>query len=177
MSQKSTEQTENCTFEPQLEQDNAEFTLIWHKLSHNQRRFVVAMRECSTKAEAAEAIGLTQSTVYRWPEIVDTAIAMMDRHVKDAAISVLADAVAKAALIKVGGLDSDDEAIRLATSSEVLDRVLGRATQAVKHEGTGDDGEIKVKQVGLTEEEEKAAMDAFYHRVLEEVRDRHSEGA
>ena len=42
--------------------------------------------------------------------------------------------------------------------------------------GTGDQGEITVKQVGLTPEEEKAAMDAFYHRVLEEARARSSEG-
>jgi len=50
------------------------------------------------------------------------------------------------------------------------------ATTKVQHSGTGKDGEIEVKQVGLNPEEAKAAMDAFYHRVLAEIRERHPEG-
>ena len=149
MSQTSTEQTENCTFEAFPEQDGAEFLALWRQLSHNQRGFVVAMRECHNKTEAAEAIGLTPSTVYRWPGIVDQAIALMDWHVKDAAVQILADAVAKAALVKVGGLDSEDESVRQDTASEVLDRILGRATQAIKHEGTGPENEIVFKVSGI----------------------------
>jgi len=140
-------QNDRSLTENSISEGDSEFSRLWRQLSHNQRRFVVAMRECSTKAEGAKAIELEPDTVYRWPDIVDDAIDLMDLHVKDAAVQVLADAVAKAALIKVSGLDSGDETLRQATASEVMDRVLGRAQQRHEVAGTGEGGALLIQYV------------------------------
>ena len=112
---------------------------IWGNLTHNQRRFVVAMQEFPTKKAAAESIDLEPDTVYRWPEDVDEAIVLMSRDVREAATGVLAAALAKAAMTKVAGLDSGDERTRQQVAAEILDRMLGKATQRseVQHEGEG----------------------------------------
>jgi hypothetical protein len=115
-----------------LPQAGEEFTRIWDGLSHNQRRFVLAMLDCNTKKEAAEHIGLIPDTVYRWPKTVDLAIDMVLNHAREAATSVLRDNLLRAALVKVGGLDSDDEAIAQKTATEIIDRELGRAAQSMK---------------------------------------------
>ena len=47
------------------------------QLSYDQLRFLAAMAECSTKAEAADAIGVKRDTVYHWPDIVDDALRLM----------------------------------------------------------------------------------------------------
>jgi hypothetical protein len=123
---------------PISEQDSEEFAEIWKRLNHNQRRFVVQMAESSNKKEAALAIGLHETTVYNWPKDVDKAVTLYHAHVSDAAAKMLADGVAKAALIKLGGLDSSDEKIRQSASSEILDRVLGKAAQVIEAEGGFD---------------------------------------
>ena len=128
------------------------FSEVWRELSHNQRRFVVAMRQCSTKAEGAKLIQLEPDTVYRWPALVDEAIDLMDDSIKDASVEILSFAAAKAAMLKVGGMDSDDEKVRQDSASEILDRVLGRPQQAIKHEGTGEGGAIIVEQRYTVEE-------------------------
>jgi len=100
------------------------------------------MRECTTKAEGAKLVNLEPDTVYRWPEMVDTAISLMDAQIKNTTIEILAEAVAKAAMVKIGGMDSNDEKTRQDAASEVLDRVLGKATQGIELGGKGQDGTI-----------------------------------
>lgn len=107
------------------------FEEIWAKLNHNQRRFVIAMQECSTKAEAAKAVGMEPNTVYSWPNIVDEAVALLNQDIKNAAIDILASGAAKAAMIKLAGLDSSDEDMRQKVASEVLDRILGKAMSSM----------------------------------------------
>jgi hypothetical protein len=116
----------------------ADFQRLWAVLSHNQQRFAVAMLECPTKKEAAIAVGLEPDTVYRWNGETDVVIAYMRDRARDAAFGVLESAVVKAATIKRAGLDSNDEKMRQDVASEVLDRVLGRATQ--RTEVSGPDG-------------------------------------
>lgn len=111
---------------------------IWAKLSRNQRRFVIAMLESPTKKEAAEAIGMSPDTVYRWPDEVFDAIAAIEADRQASAISILAANVPKAAMVKTAGLDSDNEKIRQDSATEVLDRVLGKPMQ--RSEVTGGDG-------------------------------------
>ena len=85
---------------------------IWPKLSRNQRRFVVASQEYASKKDAAEAIGIKHDTVYRWPKIIDEAIFLMAENIKEASLDILASSAAKAAMIKITGLDSGNEKIR-----------------------------------------------------------------
>ena len=111
---------------------------LWPQLTRNQRRFVVAMQDCATKKEAAEAIGLQPDTVYRWPDLVDTAIQVLSDDIEGAVLDILTSSAAKAALVKVAGLDDDDDRLRQAVASEILDRILGKPTQ--RQELTGADG-------------------------------------
>ena len=118
---------------------------MWPQLSRNQRRFVVAMQECATKKEAAESIGLEADTVYRWPSIVDDAVKILSDDVEAAVWDILADSAAKAAMVKVAGLDENDDKLRQAVASEILDRIMGRPTQ--RQEITGADGSEVVIRV------------------------------
>ena len=112
---------------------------IWNNLTRNQRRFAVAMQEYSTKKDAAISIGLEPDTVYRWNGIVDEAVELLSNDVAVAAYSILESYGVKAAMIKAGGLDSDTEKVRQDSSSEIMDRILGKPTQ--RNEITGKDGE------------------------------------
>ena len=131
-------------------------------------KFLARMRGSGNVRASCSAAGIPRSTAYYWRNKFKTFEQEWNDAKEDA----------------VDGLDL--EAWRRATE-EKSDRLLMfllkahkpevyNPTQTIKHEGTGDQGEITVKQVGLTPEEEKAAMDAFYHRVLEEARARSSEG-
>jgi hypothetical protein len=96
------------------------------------------MLEYPTKKEAAEAIGLDPRTVYRWPDAIDEAIEFLISDAIQSAHDILEQSVVKAAQIKRAGLDSDDEKLRQGVSSEILDRMLGRATQ--RQEISGPEG-------------------------------------
>lgn len=122
------------------------FSAIWAQLNHNQRRYVVAMQESSTKREAAQAIDLEPDTVYRWPTLVDEAVELMALNIKDAAIDILANAAVKAAMIKVAGLDSSNEKIRQDAATEILDRQLGKPLQKSEVAGEGG-GPLLIKYV------------------------------
>lgn len=118
----SSQNTEKSTSSPEL-------TQLWRGLSHNQRRFAVAMLECPTKKDAALSVGVTPDAVYRWPETVDRVIELLMEDAAQSAYGILEQSVVKAAAIKRAGLDSDDERVRQGVSTEILDRVLGKAMQ------------------------------------------------
>ena len=101
-----------------------QFAAIWATLGHNQRRFVIAMLECSTKKEAAESIGIKPDTAYHWNGQVDEATALARQDIQSAAVGILGAASTKAAAIKTAGLDSDNERLRQDAASEILDRNL-----------------------------------------------------
>ena len=106
-----------------------EFRQIWQALNHNQQRFAVAALRFPSKSAAAISIGVEPDTVYRWNGVVDDAVQYMKDRAKDAAIEILTDSAVEASMVKRTGLASDDERIRQATATEVLDRVLGKPTQ------------------------------------------------
>lgn len=108
------------------------FIEVWGLLSHNQRRYVVAMQECTTKKEAAAAIDLEPDTIYRWPALVDEAVSLLNGNVRESAVQMLTHSLTKAAMVKITGMDSDDEKIRQGAASEILDRVLGKAVQPIE---------------------------------------------
>lgn len=106
------------------------------QLTPNQLRFVVAMKECSTKKEAAKAIDLEPNTVYGWPKIVDDAVRLVALSEEEAARAIRKRSLVKAIMVKVSGLDSDDEGTRQKTATEIIEWELGKASQPV----TGKDG-------------------------------------
>ena len=101
------------------------------ELSVDQLRWVVARLECSTDKEAAERIGVTPATVYRWPASVREAPRLLALDGVLTARQVLRRCVAKAAQVLVATLDDDDPRVRLRAAREILNRELGRPKQTV----------------------------------------------
>lgn len=114
------------------------FTQMWQTLNHNQQRFAVAMLDSASKKEAAEAIGIEPNTAYGWNGVVDRVVSIMRTQAKDAAIAILTNSAVKAAMIDASLLDCYDPKIRQDAAEDILDRVLGRATQRLEH--SGEDG-------------------------------------
>jgi len=108
---------------------------ILTQLSTDQIRFVVARQEFSTDKEAAEAIGISAQTVYRWPDAVKEAVRLMSVDGLVTAQVVRKRALAKAMLVKVDGLDSDDERLRQNVATEVIEWEMGKATQTTELKG------------------------------------------
>ena len=125
-----TETVENLTSDDR-------FAQIWKLLTHNQRRFVVQMTDSPTKKEAAEIIGLDPRTVYAWPKFIDEAVGLLLENAKTSAVEMLTSALARAVMIKLAGLDSNDEKMRQDAASEVIDRILGKAKQTNELTGAG----------------------------------------
>jgi len=133
------------------EQSTSErFSELWQALSHNQRRFAVAMLECNTKAEGACAIGLKPNTVYGWGNTVDEIIDLLIGDAKETAVGILTGALHKAVMVKVAGMDDDEPRVRQDAASEIIDRVLGRASQSLALTGKGG-GPIEMVGISLTE--------------------------
>ena len=115
------------------------FSVLWNELTPLQRRFVVSMQEYPTKKEAAEALGISPSTVYNWGQNsgVDDAVDFMSNNIALATLGILQANATKAAMVKAHGLDSDNEKIRQDVASEILDRQLGKATQRQEIDHSG----------------------------------------
>ena len=105
-------------------------------LSKDQIRFVVALQEYSTKKEAAEAIGIKPNTTYGWNSEIDEAAALMAQERLEFAKAVRRSALNKAIMVKIAGLDSDNEAVRQKAASEIIEWELGKAIMRQEHTGT-----------------------------------------
>uniref|UniRef100_A0A6M3J661 Uncharacterized protein n=1 Tax=viral metagenome TaxID=1070528 RepID=A0A6M3J661_9ZZZZ len=108
---------------------DADFRRLWQQLTHNQRRFAVAMLDYPSKKEAALAVQIEPNTAYKWNSHVDDVVKFLLDRAAESAFDILEGGVVKAAMLKLAGLDSDDEKTRQGVATEVLDRILGRATQ------------------------------------------------
>lgn len=131
---------------------------VLERLSTDQIRFVVARQEYSTDKEAAQQIGVKPNTVYTWKHKgapIDEAVRLMACDGIVVARTILKRNLAKAAAVKVAGLDSGDERIRQGVSTEVLDRELGRPTQ--RQEITGEGGKDLI--IVIKKREADAARD------------------
>jgi len=122
------------------------------QLSTDQIRFVVARQEFATDKEAANAIGIKPDTVYHWPEIVKDAVRLMADDGLVTALHLRRRNLAKAMLVKVKGLESDDDKIRQSVATEIIEWELGRATQPQTDEHSGD-VTIRVLRGGDTEDD------------------------
>lgn len=126
-------------------------------LSVDQLRFVAAMQHTASKKEAAELIGLAPNTVYKWPGVVDEAVLLSAQDKEAAAREVSANHLLKAMMVKLKGLDSDDEALRQKVASEIIEWNLGKAIQ--KQDVTA---KIEVDDTtGLSPEQRLARVNAY----------------
>lgn len=122
-------------------QDDGQMTFdqAWESLSQTQKKFVLAMQDCSTKKEAAEQVGVAQRTTYAWPDEVDFCIDRLIDHQLDAVRTELR----QLALDAVGELPdlvaSDDESTKLQAVKYVLDQAIGKAKQTQQ---------VEQKQIG-----------------------------
>ena len=99
------------------------------KLSKDQLRFIVALQDYPSKKEAAEAIGLKPNTVYNWNGDIDEAIQLMAQERLEGAKAIRKNALIKAIMVKIAGLDSGDEALRQKVATEIIEWELGKALQ------------------------------------------------
>ena len=123
---------------------------ILAQLSTDQIRFVVARQEFSTDKEAAEAIGVSPQTVYRWPDTVKDAVRLMATDGLVTAQIVRKRALAKAMLVKVGGLDLRDDRLRQAVATEIIEWEMGRAMQRQEVSGP-DRGPLEISDANSKE--------------------------
>lgn len=100
-------------------------------LSKDQLRYVVASLDYPTKKEAAEAVALRPNTIYGWPEYVDEAIKLMAIEAADSALAIRRRNLVKAMMVKVAGLDADDDAVRQKAATEIIEWELGKAGQNI----------------------------------------------
>ena len=108
------------------------------QLTTDQIRFVVARQECSSDKEAAHMIGMSESTIYRWPATVKQAVTLMVNDGIKTALHVRRRALAKAMLVKVRGLDSSDERVRQSAATEVIEWEMGKAVQRNQNMESGE---------------------------------------
>lgn len=101
------------------------------QLSKDQLRYVVAFQDYPSKKDAAEAVGIKPNTVYNWPDVVDVVAQMMAMESADSALAIRRRNVVKAMMVKVTGLDSNDERIRQNAATEIIEGELGKAGQKV----------------------------------------------
>jgi len=104
-------------------------TELLSQMSKDQVRFVVASMDYPSKREAAIAIGISPTTVYKWPETINEAITLMAIESSQAAIAMRKRALVKAMAVKVAGLDCDDDALRQRVATEIVEWELGKAQQ------------------------------------------------
>lgn len=114
------------------------------QLSTMQIKYVVARQSTQTVTEAANEVGIKPDTVYRWPKIVKEAVRLMAADGLIVARHILHSNVAKAAMVKAGGLDSKSEKTQQDAATDILDR-------AGLKEPTRFDITSKGKQVGQAE--------------------------
>lgn len=116
---------------------------ILGQLSFDQIRFVVARQECATDREAARAIGIQPNTVAKWRHR-GTPIALALEHMAMDSLTVATEirrqALTKAMMVKIKGLDHKSAQIAQKAATEIIEWEMGRAVQRQehKHEGTVD---------------------------------------
>jgi len=107
---------------------------IVRTLTPAQMRYVLEAPRHKNKREAAKAAGVKAETVYRWPPEVDRAIDLIALSEVDAALAYRQTLLVKAINVKAEGLDSEDETIRQRAATEVIEWILGKATQKTEVE-------------------------------------------
>jgi hypothetical protein len=91
----------------------------------DQVKWVMRRLTSSTDKEAAEAIGLSPSTVSRWDNKAElnNAVSLLLREPINAAVEMLRGAAVKAAQAIIDTMDTEDEKLKLTAANDLLDRI------------------------------------------------------
>jgi len=112
------------------------------KLTDQRLDYVIARSRVNTDSQALRDAGINRSSFYSWTLEERTALNELAQRVKREvalrAVMVLQDAAEDAAQVKVSGLKSRNEHVKQSASTEILDRVIGKAVN--KTEITGANG-------------------------------------
>jgi len=129
--------------------DIGELAKILNQLTITQLRFIVARNESKSDREAAEAIGISPSTVKGWDNKaqVDEAIRLMLFDGVIMARTLRRRNLAKAMAVKVSGLDSVDEKLRQSVATEIVEWEMGKAQGSVDVTSKGE--QIQYINVGV----------------------------
>ena len=104
---------------------------VMASLTPDQLRFVVEMPNHRTKKDCALALGLNVNTAYNWGDNVDLAIELMARNVVEGALAIRKRNLAKAMMVKVAGLDDDNDTLRQKVATEIIEWEIGKAGQSL----------------------------------------------
>jgi len=143
-------ESQTITDENRLDRTTDDLEALCQRLTVDQIRFVVARNEHSSDKATAEFLGVSPNTVKDWKykgAPIDEAVRLMAQDGLIVAANVRRRNLAKAMLVKVAGLDSDDERLRQSVATEIVEWEMGRAQQSTKIEGTGDDGALLIRYV------------------------------
>jgi len=116
-----------------------EYAAVLRQLTFDQIRFVISRQDFLTDKEAAENVHLKPDTVKKWKykgAPIDEAVRLMGLDGLVLAREIRRRNLAKAMAVKVGGLDSEDERLRQAVATEVIEWEMGKATQPTKNDNT-----------------------------------------
>ena len=112
--------------------------VVLSQLTSDQIRFVVSRQEHNTDRGAAEAKEISPNTVKNWKVKgvpIDEAVRLMALDGLVTALHVRKRSLAKAMMVKVGGLDSESEAARQKAATEIIEWEMGKAMQPTKVDG------------------------------------------
>ena len=111
-------------------------------LTDQRLDYVMARSKVNSDRKAIIESGVNRNTFYSWPvderEKLNGLAQRIKREAATRALIVIQDAAEEAARVKVSGLKSRNEHIKQDASTEILDRIVGKA--ANKTEITGKDG-------------------------------------
>jgi len=128
-----------------------ELKAVSDQLTVDQLRFVQARQEFNSDKAAAEHLEISPDTVKSWKRKgypIDRACELIASDGVNFAAAVRRKHLLKAMLVKVGGLDSEDERLRQSVATEIVEWEMGKAQQPTKLEGTGEGGAIRIEVVG-----------------------------
>jgi ACT domain-containing protein len=113
---------------------------------------VIARSKCSSDSQALKDAGIARSTFYEWDESIRARLNELAQQFKrETALRVLMvmQENAESAADAIAGLvKSRNENVKLKASQDILDRVIGKATQSLEVSGKGGAGSaIEVRLV------------------------------
>lgn len=100
-------------------------------LSPIQIKYVIGMMYHKNQADALMATGIDIAVVRSWPreirDVIDKAISMIAWDTVQFARQLMKEYVLQAVLVKISGLNSEDELVRQKTATELIEWESGKA--------------------------------------------------
>lgn len=114
-----------------MDVENSSLDELWPELTPSQKKFVVAFQRHTSKADAAEEVGLAAQTVYNWPDKVNKAAELFSDATASLAMQELEEALVEAAMVKTQEIrdPGSTKERQQSAASDVMDRVMGKPTQ------------------------------------------------